>query len=157
MAKKSKQHASGAGADSGAGEARTVDPNLAAFAAFVRGEERKERDAKKAAKDARAKEQEAGRLVAAKDEAAANLKRIRSRSGVSAEERDAAETAYRTALAAVVAAETGTAPEWAPPAPEPEADAAPASSTDDGEDAADPAEGASSDDEPTAEADDASA
>ena len=94
---------------------KTIDPAVAAFASFVRGEESKEREAKKAARAERQKADEANRLVETKDAAAAEVKRLRSRTGVSAEERAAADAAYRDALAAVVAAETGTAPTWAPP------------------------------------------
>lgn len=56
------------------------------------------------------------------------------------EERAAAEEAYRRALAAVVAEETGEAPDWAPPSPEPTEDAPepaeePPAATDDAPDA----------------------
>lgn len=91
-----------------------VDPAIAAFASFIKAEEKQEKEARRAAKQARAAEEEANRLVAAKDEAAAELKRLRGRSGVPPEVRAAAEEAYRSALAAVVAAETGSTPEWAP-------------------------------------------
>lgn len=97
-----------------------VDPALSAFASFVRNEEQQERDAKKQARAERQKADAANRLVAAKDAAAAEVKRLRNRTGVSPEERAAADQAYRDALAAVVAAETGEAPAWAPPTPEPE-------------------------------------
>lgn len=118
MAKKSQPRTDAAApADSGSG----VDPALAAFASFVRSEEKRERDAKKAAREARAKEQEANRLIENKDRAAAKLKSLRSRSGVSPQEREQAEADYRAALAAVVAAETGEAPSWAPEVVEPEA------------------------------------
>lgn len=139
---------------------KDVDPALAAFASFIRSEEEQERAGRKAAKQARAAEQEAVNLVKAKDDAAANLKQLQSRSGVSPEERAAAEEAYRRALAAVVAAETGEAPAWAPPAPEPEPEAEP--ETDAGaepEPAAEPDEAAADQDsdpapeEPTADAD----
>lgn len=93
---------------------RPADPALAAFASFVRGEEAKEREAKRAAKRERAEAEAHDRLVAAKDAAAAEVKRLRDRNAP-AEQRAAADAAYREALAAVVAAETGTAPAWAPP------------------------------------------
>ncbi|HEX2576477.1 MAG TPA: hypothetical protein VHK88_09030 [Aquihabitans sp.] len=113
-----------------------VDPNLALFASYVRGEEQRERDAKRAAREARQQAETLAELQAAKDAAAAEVKRLRSREGVSPEQRAAADAAYREALAAVVAAETGEAPAWAPPPPEPEteAEAPPAD-----DDAADPA------------------
>lgn len=94
-----------------------VDPNLALFASYVREDREKERAAKQAARAERRKEEEAATLVAAKDAAAAEVKRLRSRTGVSPEERVAAEAAYRDALAAVVATETGEAPAWAPERP----------------------------------------
>ena len=48
------------------------------------------------------------------------LRELEARASTSAtpEQRAAAEAAYREALAAVVAAETGEAPTWAPPAEE---------------------------------------
>lgn len=103
---------------------KVVDPAVAAFASFVRGEESKEREAKKAARAERQKADEAIRLVAAKDAAAAEVKRLRSRTGVSPEERAAVDEAYRVALAAVVASETGSAPAWAPVVAEDEPDPA---------------------------------
>ncbi len=92
-----------------------VDPNVALFASYVRDAEQRERDAKKAARVARQEAESTQNLVVAKDAAAAEVKRLRGREGVSAEQRAAADAAYREALAAVVAAETGTAPAWAPP------------------------------------------
>ena len=92
-----------------------VDPALALFASYVRGEEQRERDAKRAARKDREKAQAADLLLASKDAAAADVKRLRGREGVSAEQRAAADAAYRDALAALVAAETGEAPAWAPP------------------------------------------
>lgn len=131
-----------------------VDPALSAFASFVRNEEQQERDAKKQARAERQKADAANRLVAAKDAAAAEVKRLRNRTGVSPEERAAADQAYRDALAAVVAAETGEAPAWAPPTPEPEpqAEAETETETEAGVDAGSavdeaPAEDAPADDE----------
>ncbi|MBA3282523.1 MAG: hypothetical protein H0U29_09860, partial [Acidimicrobiia bacterium] len=96
-----------------------VDPDLALFASYVRDEEQREREEKKAAREARRQADTDRQLVAAKDTAAAEVKRLRGREGVSAEQRATADATYRDALAAVVAAETGSVPAWAPPA-EPE-------------------------------------
>lgn len=93
-----------------------VDPNLALFASWVRDEESKERAAKREAKAVRAEEEKARALVKAKDDAAAALKRVRSNPNATADDKAAADAAYREALAAVVAAETGTTPAWAPEA-----------------------------------------
>lgn len=106
-----------------------VDPNVALFASYMKDEEQRGRDAKRAARQARQEAEAEQHLTAVKDAAAAEVKRLRGRTGVSAEERTAADVAYRDALAAVVAAETGQAPAWAPPTPaeetEPTADAEP--------------------------------
>lgn len=101
--------------------APSIDPNVALFASYVEDDRRRARDAKREAREQRRMAEDAKRLVDAKDAAAAELKRIRSRGGASAEDRAAAEAAYRDALAAVVEAETGAAPAWAPPPPEPDA------------------------------------
>lgn len=108
-----------------------VAADLEVFAAFVREGEQREREAKAAARAERRAANERRSLEQAKDEAAATLKRLRGRSGVSSEERQAAEEAYRRALAAVVAAESGETPEWAPPAEETAEDPAPPSAGDD--------------------------
>lgn len=92
-----------------------VDPNLALFANWVREEEKRERDARRSAKAVKDEERKAQDLARAKDEAAAQLKRVRQSPSAGAEEKAAAEAGYRQALAAVVAAETGSAPDWAPP------------------------------------------
>ncbi|MCB0971510.1 MAG: hypothetical protein KDA97_08345 [Acidimicrobiales bacterium] len=89
--------------------------DLALFASFVRSEERKAKDEKRRARDERRQAGEHQRLVQAKDAAAAEVKRLRSSDRATAEQRAAADDAYRVALAAVVAHETGAAPEWAPP------------------------------------------
>jgi len=94
-----------------------IDPDVALFASYMREQADKEKADKRAAREARAEADQVQTLVAAKDAAAAEVKRLRGREGVSAEERTAADVAYREALAAVVAAETGEAPTWAPPAP----------------------------------------
>lgn len=93
-----------------------IDPDLALFASYVRDEEQRERDTKRAAREARRQADASQQLVAAKDTAAAEVKRLRGREGVSAEQRATADATYRDALAAVVAAETGSVPAWAPPA-----------------------------------------
>lgn len=103
-----------------------ADPaDLELFASFVRSEEQKERDAKKAARDERRKADEQNKLVKAKEDAAALVKRLRGSEHATAEQKAEADAAYKAALAAVVAAETGEAPAWAPPPaePEPEPDA----------------------------------
>lgn len=97
------------------GVAPSIDPNVALFASYVEDDRRRARDAKREAREQRRAADESKRLVETKDAAAAELKRIRSRGGASAEDRAAAEAAYRDALAAVVEAETGSAPAWAPP------------------------------------------
>lgn len=93
------------------------EADLELFASFVKAEERKEREAKAAAKAERRQADEHARLVTAKEDAAALVKRLRSSDRATAEEKAAADAAYKAALAAVVAAETGEAPTWAPPAP----------------------------------------
>ncbi|MGB3056291.1 MAG: hypothetical protein WBB52_15695 [Acidimicrobiales bacterium] len=90
------------------------DPNLALFADWVRSEERRESAARRKARDAKRLEESARALTMAKDDAAAEVKRLRSSPTATAEERAAADAAYRSALAAVVASETGTTPGWAP-------------------------------------------
>lgn len=92
-----------------------ADPaDLELFASFVRSEEQKERDAKKAARDERRKAEEQSQLVKAKEDAAALVKRLRGSDRATAEQKAEADAAYKTALAAVVAAETGETPTWAP-------------------------------------------
>ena len=103
-----------------------LDPNVVLFAAWVKAEEGKERDAKKAARKAREAEKAERAVVDTKDAAAAEVKRLRNDPKATPEARAEADAAYRSALAAVVVAETGEAPDWAPPAPEPEAEAPPA-------------------------------
>ncbi|WP_421119929.1 hypothetical protein ACE2AJ_00790 [Aquihabitans daechungensis] len=103
-----------------------ADPaDLEAFASFVRSEEQKERDAKKAARDERRKADQQSQLVKAKEDAAALVKRLRGSDRATAEQKAEADAAYKAALAAVVAAETGEAPAWAPPEPEPETEPEP--------------------------------
>jgi hypothetical protein len=114
---------------SGGTDAGGVDPDVALFAQWMRDEERKERDARRQAKENRRLEESARSLTAAKDAAAAEVKRLRWSPSATAEQRAAADAAYRDALAAVVAAETGEAPAWAPAVAESGADG-----TDDGTD-----------------------
>ena len=90
------------------------DPNLALFASYVRDDRKRSQEAKRAAREDRRRAEEAQQLVKAKDDAAAEVKRLRSRSNATADERAAADAAYRDALAAVVAEETGERPAWAP-------------------------------------------
>ena len=97
-----------------------IDPDLALFASYVRDEEQRERSTKRAAREARQRAEAAEKLEAVKDAAAHEVKWLRGREGVSGAERAAADAAYRDALAAVVAAETGEAPAWAPPPVAPE-------------------------------------
>lgn len=104
--------------------AKEIDPDVARFAAYVREQEQREKATRRAEREARQQADATRSLVAAKDAAAAEVKRLRGREGVSPEERAAADAAYREALAAVVAAETGEAPAWAPPPTEVEADPA---------------------------------
>jgi hypothetical protein len=99
-----------------------VTSDLEIFASFVRSEEQKERDAKKAAREQRRQADEHNQLIKAKEDAAALVKRLRASDHATAEQKAAADAAYKAALAAVVAHETGEAPAWAPTAPEPEAE-----------------------------------
>ena len=87
--------------------AATVDPNVVLFAAWVKANEDKEREAKAAARESQRKADAENALVAAKDAAAAEVKRLRTSDKATAADRAAAEAAYRDALAAVVAAESG--------------------------------------------------
>lgn len=120
-----RKHQKGKGPASGTDPSGTeppgIDPDVALFASYMRDEEQRERDAKRAAREARRQADAAQGLAATKDVAAAEVKRLRGRQGVSAEQRAAADAAYRDALAAVVGAETGATPAWAPPSPSPEA------------------------------------
>jgi hypothetical protein len=94
-----------------------IDPDVARFAAALRAQEQ-EREAeaeRRAAQRQRQAEEEAERnrhddLRNAKDRAAAALRDAR-RTGRSAEV-SAAEAAYRTALAELLAFETGSRPSW---------------------------------------------
>ena len=69
--------------------------DLALFASFVRSEERKAKDEKRRARDERRQAGEHQRLVQAKDAAAAEVKRLRSSDRATAEQRAAADDAYR--------------------------------------------------------------
>ncbi|MEO6628806.1 MAG: hypothetical protein ABIP03_09585 [Aquihabitans sp.] len=111
-----------------------VDPNVLLFASWVRSEEQKEKDARRNQRVDREAANAAKALVEAKDAAAAVVKRLRSSTSATADERSAADATYREALAAVVAEETGAAPDWAPPPAEDAAEShdevAPDASTD---------------------------
>lgn len=99
-------------------KAPEIDPAVALFA--QRHREGIERD-KQRQRDRAAEQRKAGehtRLVEAKDQAVANLKRINRATGATQDDRDAAEAAYRSATADVITHETGDRPDWAP-APEP--------------------------------------
>ena len=104
-------HASVVLAQPGAG-----DPDVALFAAWMRKEDRRERDARRQAKETRRLEESARALTSTKDAAAAEVKRLRASTSATPEQRAAAEAAYCEALAAVVAAETGEALTLAPTA-----------------------------------------
>jgi colicin import membrane protein len=127
--------------------------DLELFASFVRSEEQKERDAKKAARDQRRQADERNQLVKAKEDAAALVKRLRGSDRATAEQKAEADAAYKAALAAVVAAETGEAPAWAPPPTEESAESAAADEADEADAAQ---EGAEAQDE-AAEVDEADA
>jgi hypothetical protein len=111
------------------GASAPVDPDVARFAAALKESARREAEAKRQAAEARQRAEqvaaEAERvkdLERAKDAAASRLRDAR-RSGRGVAE---AEAAYKAALAAVVAAETGERPAWAPDEPEPETGEQPA-------------------------------
>ncbi|MCU1454803.1 MAG: hypothetical protein JWN46_2949 [Acidimicrobiales bacterium] len=109
-----------------AGSSAPVDPDVALFAARVRAQQERERAEKRAARDERHRAGEHERLLAAKDAAAGELKRLRRQDSASAEQVALADAAYRSALAALLTHETGQAPAWAPaPAPEPDPSAVP--------------------------------
>lgn len=92
----------------------TVESDLSVFAGRVVAEKARRRDDQRARREAKRHAEDRARLLAAKDAAAAGVKRLRGRDGISAVQRAEADAAYRDALAAVVAAETGQAPSWAP-------------------------------------------
>jgi colicin import membrane protein len=88
----------------------SVDPNLALFASWMKEEQEREREEKRRAKAERAKAERERALRKAKDDAAAEVKRLRSSPTATAEEKAAADAAYRAALEALVAAESGEEP-----------------------------------------------
>lgn len=94
--------------------APAIDPAVALFA--QRHREGIERDKQKQRDRAaqQHKVNEHTRLISAKDEAVANMKRINQASGSTQEDRNAADAAYRAATADVIADETGDRPDWAP-------------------------------------------
>ncbi len=91
-----------------------IDPDVAMFAARTFERQAAERDAKRAEREARRREAEHETLLAAKDRAAKEVKRLRTLERVQAGEAAAADEAYRTALAELISFETGSAPAWAP-------------------------------------------
>ena len=95
-------------------DAPPIDPAVALFAQrHQQGIEReKEKQRQRAAEQRKAGEHD--RLVAAKDQAVAEMKRINRSPGASQEDRDAADAAYRAATADLIAQETGERPDWAP-------------------------------------------
>ncbi len=113
-----------------------VESDLSVFAGRVAAEKARRRDDQRAKREAKRHAEDLARLVAAKDVAAGAVKRLRGRDGVTAAQRTEADAAYRNALAAVVAVETGQAPAWAvvPTEPDPE-DPTPPGDVDDPADA----------------------
>lgn len=112
MAKRAKR-------STGSVDAAAASADLELFASFVRSEEARERDAKRAARDQRRQADELARLVKAKEDAATEVKRLRASDHASAADKADADKRYKEALAAVVASETGESPTWAPPTTEP--------------------------------------
>ncbi|MDQ6697419.1 MAG: hypothetical protein M3Z46_08180 [Actinomycetota bacterium] len=101
---------------------KPIDPDVAMFAARTFERQAAERQAKQAQRDARRRDEEHQALVASKDAAAAEVKRLRTVERADPHEAEAAEATYRKALADLISFETGSAPAWAPPpATEPEA------------------------------------
>ncbi len=91
------------------------------FAARTFERQAAEREAKQASRDARRREEQHQTLISSKDQAASEVKRLRSLDHTQPGEAAAAEEAYRRALADLIAFETGKAPAWAAtPAAEPE-------------------------------------
>jgi hypothetical protein len=97
------------------GRRAPVDPDVARFAQRLQASKDAERAAQRAARDDRRRQDEHARLVSAKDAAAAQVRAVRARPSPSADDVQAAEAAYRAALGALVASETGQQPAWAPP------------------------------------------
>jgi DNA-binding transcriptional regulator YiaG len=92
-----------------------IDPDVARFAARTFQQQAAERDAKRAEREARQREEEHQQLLATKDAAVAEVKRLRTRDHVKRDDAAAAEAAYRLALANLIEFETGSAPGWAGP------------------------------------------
>jgi hypothetical protein len=90
-----------------------VDPDVARFAARAWQQQADERDRKRAAREARQREELHQTLIAAKDAAASDVKRLRMHEYGKAGAAAAADGAYRQALADLIAFETGAAPAWA--------------------------------------------
>ena len=81
--------------------------DLELFASFVKAEETKERENKRQAQEQRRLANVHQALIDAKDKAAAEVKRIRAKEHSKPEERAAADEAYRDALGALMAHESG--------------------------------------------------
>lgn len=85
--------------------------DLELFASFIKAEETKERENKRQAQEQRRLANVHQTLIDAKDKAAAEVKRIRAKEHSKPEERAAADEAYRNALGALMAHESGESPE----------------------------------------------
>jgi len=83
------------------------------FAESLRAHELADRAERERAEAAASREQQGRELLAAKDEAAARLKRLRAE-GRPRQQMSDADAAYRAALAALQEFETGERPHWAP-------------------------------------------
>ena len=92
-----------------------IDPDVARFVTRERQQQAAQQELKRAKREARQKAEEHQRLVVAKDAAASEVKRLRSLSNVPDGDAAKADLAYRDALAALIASETGSAPAWASP------------------------------------------
>lgn len=131
-------------AAAGAGDgpaAPAVDADVAMFARRTQEADAARHQARRDARAAKHRAEEGARLQVAKDGAAQNLKAVRRKQRPHPGEADAAESAYRAALAALMTFETGTRPGWADtPAGEPEGvgEAEAAASTTDGDDPEEP-------------------
>jgi len=97
-----------------------IDPSVALFAQRHREGIEREKAQQRARQAERQRVGERERLILAKDEAVATMKRLTRSSSATPEERDAAEAAYRAATADLIAHETGERPGWAPPVPSPD-------------------------------------
>ncbi len=91
----------------------TVDPDVAEFAARIRQQQVAGRDQKRAERESRRRAEEHQRLAAAKDAAAADVKRLRTQPRVTPSQTAEADAAYRAALGRLIEYETGDPPAWA--------------------------------------------